>query len=116
MDNKFKVIMSAKEAEKIAEECQERAYQDCEEFLIDYISRTIASAASEGKSVARIYINTDALPSEMGANKVVEHLASPLHQLGYECRLSGDLYFDVVWGNKRRSRQDIVEDWEDVPF
>jgi hypothetical protein len=115
MDTKFSVIMRAEEARKNAEEYRETAYQRCERFLINFIASSITKHAAEGHTCCRIHTSTPYFQSGITASKVMEHLASPLHQLGYQYKIAGDCDFDISWGKEKNVRNEW-EGWEDEPF
>ena len=115
MDTKFSVIMRAEEARKNTEEYRETAYQCCERFLINFIASSITKHAEEGNTCCRIHTSTPCFPSSLTASKVMEHLAAPLHQLGYQYKIVGDYAFDISWG-KEKNVQNAWEGWEDEHF
>lgn len=115
MDNEFKVIMTASEAKRITDEYQEGAYQHSENFLINFIAYSIAKHATEGHTRCRIHTSAPCFPSGLTASKVMEHLASPLHQLGYQYKIVGDCVFDISWEKEKNMRNEW-EGWEDEPF
>ena len=112
MDTKFSVIMRAEEARKNTEEYRETAYQRCERFLINYISSMITIRAAAGETVCRIHTSTPCFPSGLTASKVMEHLASPLHQLGYKYKIVGEFAFDILW-SKEKKDHNLEDYWED---
>ena len=115
MDNKFKVIVTASEARRSTDEYQEEAYQRSENSLINFIASSITKHAAEGHTCCRIHTSTPCFPSGLTASKVMEHLASPLHQLGYQYKIVGDRAFDISWEKEKNVRNEW-EGWEDEPF
>lgn len=112
MDNKFKVIMPACTARSSTDEYQEEAYQRSENFLINFIASSITKHAAEGHTYCRIHTSTPCFPSGLTASKVMEHLASPLHQLGYKYKIIGEFAFDISW-SKEKKDQNLEDYWED---
>ncbi len=108
MDTKFNAIMSAEEAKNKTEQYREKAYLSSENFLISYIGGLIDKASSEGKSFCYINTNEGFFPPWLTASKVMEHLASPLYQLGYRAKILGDFRIAIDWekGNGKECEWD----------
>ena len=98
MNDKFNVIFPAASANATSEATQDAMYLSCEDFLIQYIAQAIEKAAKAGRKHCRIQLGYTCFPDGLTANKVLEHVASPLWQLGYSCKLVNCSCFDVKWG------------------
>lgn len=112
MNTKFKAIMSAEEATKNTEEYLEEAYRSTENFLIEYIASAIYQTSNEGKSFCTINTNQRCFPQNLTAQKVMDHLASHLCQLGYKAEICGTFRIDISWEEK----VDKECEWKDVSF
>lgn len=112
MDPKFSAIIRAEDARKSTEDYQEMAYQHCEKFLIHYISSMISVHAADGKTLCRVHTNAPCFPQGLTASKVMEHLASPLYQLGYEFKIISEFVFDIFWGKEKKD-VNLEDYWED---
>lgn len=103
MNTKFNEIMSAAEAKVVTEETQEAMYLASEDFLIQHIANSIARAAKDGKTFCRVFFGISSVPAMLDAHKIAEHLASPLHQLGYGVKVVSDKTIDIKWGKEEEA-------------
>lgn len=111
MDIVFSAIPHSANTKKTQSTTQEQKYKQSENMLIHYISSAITNACNEGRSSCRVFTSQSCFPSQLTAAKVMEHLASPLYQLGYKASIIGDNAIHIEW-----NKEEEGSPWFDESF